>query len=127
MRRSNTPGGVFRFNRRVEGVRESALGGMFNPVYFNYGIAIHGAKNVPLEPASHGCIRIQRRCRRRSRTWSPRATRSSCSRAASSPRYGAQLPTFNSRDPDYVATTTTTVPAAPTVTTAPPVAPPSRR
>jgi hypothetical protein len=31
---------------------------MFNPVYFNYGIAVHGAKNVPLQPASHGCIRI---------------------------------------------------------------------
>ena len=40
------------------GVRQSALGGMWNPVYFNYGIAIHGALNVPLQPASHGCIRI---------------------------------------------------------------------
>ena len=55
---STTPGGVFEFYRRVQGVRESALGGMWNPVYFNYGIAIHGALNVPLQPASHGCIRI---------------------------------------------------------------------
>ena len=55
---STTPGGVFRFYRRVAGVRQSALGGMWNPVYFNYGIAIHGALNVPLQPASHGCIRI---------------------------------------------------------------------
>ena len=47
-----------QYYRRVEGVRESALGGMWNPVYFNYGIAIHGALNVPLHPASHGCIRI---------------------------------------------------------------------
>ena len=39
-------------------MRQSALGGMYNPVYFNYGIAIHGAPNVPNEPASHGCIRI---------------------------------------------------------------------
>ncbi len=31
---------------------------MWNPNYFNYGIAIHGALNVPLYPASHGCIRI---------------------------------------------------------------------
>ena len=45
---SNTPGGVFEYNRRVEGIRESGLGGMWNPVYFNYGIAIHGAMNVPL-------------------------------------------------------------------------------
>ena len=29
-----------------------------NPAYFNYGIALHGADNVPLEPASHGCIRM---------------------------------------------------------------------
>jgi hypothetical protein len=27
-------------------------------VYFNYGIAVHGAHNVPNAPASHGCIRI---------------------------------------------------------------------
>jgi len=56
--RSNTPGGVFEFYRQVEGIRDSALGSMWNPVYFNYGIAIHGAMNVPLQPASHGCIRI---------------------------------------------------------------------
>ena len=31
---------------------------MMNPVYFNYGIAVHGADNVPLEPASHGCVRL---------------------------------------------------------------------
>ena len=36
----------------------SPLGGMWNPVYFNFGIAVHGAENVPLEPASHGCVRI---------------------------------------------------------------------
>ena len=55
---SKTPGGVFKFTRRVEGNRVGPLGGMYNPVYFNYGIAVHGAKNVPKEPASHGCIRI---------------------------------------------------------------------
>lgn len=55
---SKTPGGVFRFRRKVEGNRIGPLGGMYNPVYFNYGIAVHGAKNVPREPASHGCIRI---------------------------------------------------------------------
>lgn len=55
---SYTPGGVFKFYRRYDGKRISALGGMNNPVYFNYGIAVHGADNVPLEPASHGCIRI---------------------------------------------------------------------
>lgn len=55
---SKTPGGVFKFYRRVEGERIGALGSMWNPVYFNYGIAVHGSRNVPLHPASHGCIRI---------------------------------------------------------------------
>ncbi len=55
---AKTPGGVFRFTRRYEGNRVGPLGGMWNPVYFNYGIAVHGAKNVPDTPASHGCIRI---------------------------------------------------------------------
>ena len=55
---SKTPGGVFRFTHRYDGNRQGPLGGMWNPVYFNYGIAVHGAKTVPTEPASHGCIRI---------------------------------------------------------------------
>ena len=55
---SKSPGGVFRFNRSYDGNRVSPLGGMKNPWYFNYGIAIHGAQNVPTRPASHGCIRI---------------------------------------------------------------------
>ena len=55
---SKTPGGVFKFYRRVPGERIGVLGSMWNPVYFNYGIAVHGSRNVPLRPASHGCVRI---------------------------------------------------------------------
>ncbi len=55
---SKTPGGVFKVYRRYEGNRVGPLGGMYNPLYFNYGVAIHGARNVPREPASHGCVRI---------------------------------------------------------------------
>ncbi|MEP7045208.1 MAG: L,D-transpeptidase family protein [Ilumatobacteraceae bacterium] len=55
---AKTPGGIFRFTRRYDGKRVGPLGGMMNPVYFNYGIAVHGADNVPLEPASHGCVRL---------------------------------------------------------------------
>jgi hypothetical protein len=55
---AKTPGGVFAIHRMELGNHRSALGGMTNPVYFNYGIAIHGADNVPREPASHGCVRI---------------------------------------------------------------------
>jgi hypothetical protein len=56
--RSYTPPGVFEAYRNIEGVRNGPLGGMFDPIYINQGIAIHGAYNVPLEPASHGCIRV---------------------------------------------------------------------
>jgi hypothetical protein len=60
---STTPGGVYKFYKRyvdeaTGGWREGRLGRMYKPVYFNYGIAVHGSKNVPLYPASHGCIRI---------------------------------------------------------------------
>ncbi|MCU1360431.1 MAG: hypothetical protein JWN99_1720, partial [Ilumatobacteraceae bacterium] len=55
---SKTPGGVFKFNHRVAGNRLGPLGGMYNPVYFNFGIAVHGAKEIPTHPASHGCIRL---------------------------------------------------------------------
>lgn len=55
---SKTPGGVFKASRVFEGTEITEVGGMYNPVFFNYGIAIHGADNVPLEPVSHGAIRI---------------------------------------------------------------------
>jgi peptidoglycan hydrolase-like protein with peptidoglycan-binding domain len=55
---TKTPGGVFKFYREYQGDRVGPLGGMWNPVYFNYGIAVHGAHDVPSHPASHGCIRI---------------------------------------------------------------------
>ena len=53
-----TPGGVFELYRRYDGNRATPLGGMYNPVYFNYGIAVYGAVNVPVGPVSHGGIRI---------------------------------------------------------------------
>jgi peptidoglycan hydrolase-like protein with peptidoglycan-binding domain len=53
-----TPPGSFRIARRVIGWRESKLGLMYNPLYFNGGIAVHGAPSVPGTPASHGCVRI---------------------------------------------------------------------
>lgn len=53
-----TPGGSFRVTRRINGWRTSRLGKLYNPLYFNGGIAIHGAASVPGYPASHGCVRI---------------------------------------------------------------------
>ena len=53
-----TPGGSFKVSRKIRGLRVSRLGKLFNPLYFNGGIAIHGSPSVPAGPASHGCVRI---------------------------------------------------------------------
>lgn len=57
---SITPLGDFVISRRIAGWRESSLdiGRLYNPLYFNGGIALHGALAVPPYPASHGCIRL---------------------------------------------------------------------
>ncbi len=53
-----TPGGSFKVNRKIRGLRVSRLGKLYNPLYFNGGIAMHGSASVPAYPASHGCVRI---------------------------------------------------------------------
>lgn len=118
---SNTPGGVYEYYRRVEGVRQSGLGGMWNPVYFNYGIAIHGALNVPLEPASHGCIRIPMFVSEYFQGLVADGDLVYVFDGLKEPEdYGDQPPTFNWRDPNYTTTTdaptTTVAGAAPTTT-----------
>lgn len=55
---ATTPPGVFRITRSYVGLRVSPSGGLTNPIYFNYGIAIAGADNVPLAAASHGAVRV---------------------------------------------------------------------
>lgn len=123
--KSITPGGVFHFYREVEGLRQSALGGMWNPVYLNYGIAVHGAINVPLQPASHGCIRIPMSISEDFLETSELGDQVFVFDGVKEPEeYGEQLPTFNWIDPDYettttTSTTTTTIPES-TTTVAPP-------
>jgi lipoprotein-anchoring transpeptidase ErfK/SrfK len=53
-----TPTGDFKIYRQGEGWESGPLGDLYNPQYFTGGIAIHGAKSVPAQPASHGCVRI---------------------------------------------------------------------
>jgi len=55
---AQTPRGRFRIQYRIPGWRESDLGNLYNPLYFNGGFAIHGAPSVPAYNASHGCVRI---------------------------------------------------------------------
>jgi lipoprotein-anchoring transpeptidase ErfK/SrfK len=56
--RAITPTGNFRVERRIKGWHQSDLGYLYNPLYFHNGFAIHGEGEVPLYPASHGCVRI---------------------------------------------------------------------
>ena len=53
-----TPTGDFEFYEFYRGWKEGKLGKMWNPVFFNGGIAVHGLASVPTYPASHGCARI---------------------------------------------------------------------
>ncbi|WP_119729705.1 L,D-transpeptidase family protein [Thermomonospora amylolytica] len=53
-----TSTGDFRTGRRASGWETSPLGRLYNPIYFNGGIAFHGALSVPRYPASHGCVRL---------------------------------------------------------------------
>jgi peptidoglycan hydrolase-like protein with peptidoglycan-binding domain len=53
-----TPTGDYTVYRRVDGWRHAPLGELYNPLYFNGGIAVHGSPSVPNYPASHGCVRV---------------------------------------------------------------------
>ena len=53
-----TPRGHFTVSRQINGQRNGPLGPLWRPKYFNGGIAVHGAPNVPPYPASHGCARL---------------------------------------------------------------------
>ena len=57
-RRAVTPVGAYAVDRQARGWESGPLGDLYNPQYFNGGIAVHGAKSVPATPASHGCVRI---------------------------------------------------------------------
>jgi L,D-transpeptidase catalytic domain/Putative peptidoglycan binding domain len=109
-----TPGGLYYFYNRKVGLRESKLGTMWNPVYFNFGIAVHGAMNVPNEPASHGCIRIpifiseyfQKLVKYNDRIYVFDGVKEP-------EEYGSQPPAWDKKDPNF--TTTTLVPPSTSV------------
>jgi hypothetical protein len=112
---------VFNFKREVEGVRQSSLGGMWDPVYFNYGIAVHGALNVPLYPASHGCIRIPLSLSPTFQELTTIGDQVFVFDGVKEPEYyGPQKPYFNRIDPDYSTTTSSTTTTTTTTTTTPP-------
>ena len=55
---ATTPRGHFTVSRQIDGQRDGPLGPLWRPKYFNGGIAVHGAPNIPPYPASHGCARL---------------------------------------------------------------------
>ena len=55
---SYTPRGRFLVYDKSVGWETGPLGSVYYPNYISGGVAIHGSRNVPNEPASHGCIRI---------------------------------------------------------------------
>ena len=122
---AKSPGGVFKFNRSYDGQRISPLGGMKNPWYFNYGIAIHGAVNVPTRPASHGCIRISNTLADVFPDLVERGDRVYVwGHDGKEPEQYTEresLPSFNRPDPDATTTTssTTSTTTAPATTVAP--------
>lgn len=111
-----TPGGSFKVLRKINGLRVSRLGKLYNPLYFNGGIAIHGSPSVPPWPASHGCIRIPMYAAPTFYYEVPAGTRV---HVLNSPEAEAP-PDEGVAVPDAVApsdTTTTTAPPPPTTTT----------
>ena len=56
---AHTPAGRFRiYQAYSDGWEKGQLGELYRPRYFNGGVAIHGAPNIPGYPASHGCVRV---------------------------------------------------------------------
>ena len=102
-----TPGGVFEFYRKVEGNRESRLGGMLNPVYFNYGIAVHGAYKVPLTRRRTAASASRTRSRARSSDLVNIGEQVFVWDGVEEPEaYGAQSGLWDWADPNYTTTTT---------------------
>ena len=115
-----TPGGVFHFERRFAGWRNSKLGRLYNPVYFNYGLAVHGASNVPKYPASHGCVRIPMHVAEYFPSLVADGDVVYVFDGVKQPeKYGAQVPTFDYPDPNYVDATTSTAGAPSSTATIP--------
>jgi hypothetical protein len=53
-----TPRGRFIVYEKVTGWEKGPLGPLYYPSYISGGVAIHGSRNVPIQPVSHGCIRL---------------------------------------------------------------------
>lgn len=55
---AHTPRGRFVVYNKVVGWEQGSNSSMYYSNYISGGVAIHGFRTVPTQPASHGCIRI---------------------------------------------------------------------
>jgi peptidoglycan hydrolase-like protein with peptidoglycan-binding domain len=53
-----TPRGRFIVYDKEVGWHTGSLGSVYYANFISGGVAIHGSRNVPTQPASHGCIRV---------------------------------------------------------------------
>jgi hypothetical protein len=116
---------VYHFERKVEGWRNAKLGRLYKPTYFNFGIAIHGASNVPEYPASRGCVRFPMHIADYLQDLVSIGDAVYVFDGVEDPEtYGAQPMIFDWADPDYTTTssTSTTTPATTTPPTTTPAA-----
>lgn len=56
--KATTPRGDFSLFKHVAGWRKNYLGSLYKPWYFTPYYAVHGSRRVPVQPASHGCVRV---------------------------------------------------------------------
>jgi hypothetical protein len=126
-----TPTGVYMVKRFHQGWEQAPLGLLYNAVYFNGGIAMHGALDVPNYPASHGCIRMPVHIAEYFHTLVGTGDPVLVFDGQNDPRtQGSPPPPVNVTDPKATTTTTTVAGAttlvpgsttvAPTTTVAPP-------
>jgi peptidoglycan hydrolase-like protein with peptidoglycan-binding domain len=55
---AHTPRGRFIVYDKEFGWHTRSLGAIYDANFISGGVAIHGSRNVPTQPASHGCIRV---------------------------------------------------------------------
>jgi len=53
-----TPRGRFMVYKKEVGWQSGPLGSTYYANFISGGVAIHGSRSVPFQPASHGCIRV---------------------------------------------------------------------
>ncbi len=118
---SVTPGGKYRVQYKRDGWYDVTLGKVFNPIFFNAGIAIHGYEEVPKTPASHGCVRVPMHIAQYLSDLIHEGDQVYVWDGVADPeKYGAQRPPFDEPDPtDTTTTSTTTTTVKPTTTIKP--------